>query len=153
MKTFLLAVLAICNPIFAQNQIPAPGLVQTTGKAINATALASATTIATCPSSATNFCTYLVGIQLECNAANPDTGVGSLSGNLTFSDDVTSGYGIQLAALNVATCSAFVSGVVTASWLPRFIIAKPGSSIQYSVTGSITGTYNYDLAWAVVRLS
>lgn len=152
MKKLLLAVLAICNLIFAQNQIPAPGLIQTTGKVINATALASATTIATCPSSATNFCTYLVGIQLECNAADPETGVGSLAGNMIFSDNVTSGYGVQVATLNVATCNSF-SAAFAGEWLPHYIIAKPGSAIQYSVTGSITGTYNYDLAWAVMRLS
>ena len=156
----LLAV-AFCAVLFAQGPLAptgggagpgAPGGAALAGTLLNQTATATNTTMATCPAGTTPFCTYLVGIQLECNAANPGTGTGSLSGNLNFSDNVTSNYLTQIATLNVATCNSFAASVA-GNWIARYVIVKAGTAVQYQLTAAgVTGAYAYDLAWFAQRL-
>ncbi len=157
-KTLIsIAALAFCAALAAQGPVggtvPA-GNAAVNGALLNQAAAASTATIATCPAGTVPFCTYLAGIQLECNPANPGTGTGSLLGNVIYSDVSVANYTVTLANLPVNTCNTYASASFSGQWLARYLIVRAGTAIQYQVTAAgVTGTYAYDVTWFAIRLT
>jgi len=145
-----LAPLMVTAPKPLMAQYVPPGIVSYSVAKSAQTGLISPTTIASCPSSATTVCTYRATIQMSCNQASDAMATGTPMANLIYPENVSGGsssvtYSNSFTNLFSSCSTLFVNTV-------RGFSVASGGTIQYSVTGTLTGSYSYDLTIFLERI-
>jgi hypothetical protein len=90
----------------------------------------------------------MVTARMQCNPANPGTATGTLT---LLLNNAVDGYGTTygatgLGTLPLGTCtSTLATSTLT-------VIEQGNYQLGYKTTGSITGSYNYDIYFSVTRI-
>lgn len=103
------------------------------------------TTLATCPLATARMCQYAVGRTIQCTPGATQSGSGSVTLSLAYTDAFGATNSIALNPLTIPTCST----PAPSSW--TVIPAGPNTSLVYSLT-ACTGVCSVDYVLTAMRL-